>query len=49
MAATTLVSGVRTAADGSFQIRFPAALADGTYRFRVRAYDAAGNQTFSSS
>ena len=44
---TTLVGGVRTAADGSFQVRFPAALADGTYRVQARAYDAAGNQSFS--
>ena len=44
---TTLVSGVRPAADGSFQIRFPGALADGIYRVRARAYDAAGNENFS--
>ena len=44
---TTLVSGVRAAADGSFQIRFPAALADGIYQVRARVYDAAGNENFS--
>jgi hypothetical protein len=45
--AAPLVVGVRTAADGSFQVRFPAPLADGTYLVRVRAYDLAGNEAFS--
>jgi subtilisin-like proprotein convertase family protein len=46
-ATTTLVTGVRTAADGTFQVRFPNTLADGTYQVQVRAYDAVGNQDFS--
>jgi subtilisin-like proprotein convertase family protein len=46
-AATPLVAGVRTAADGSFQVRFPAALADGTYRVQARVYDVAANEAFS--
>ena len=44
---TVLVSGVRTAADGSFQVRFPGPLADGIYQVQARAYDGAANQSFS--
>jgi subtilisin-like proprotein convertase family protein len=38
---------VATAADGSYSITVPAALADGVYPLRARAFDAAGNESFS--
>jgi hypothetical protein len=39
---------IRSAGDGSFAIQVPRDLADGVYRLQVRAYDAAGNQSFSN-